>query len=95
MNATYADVCARAEVLYGRALTALAQRLAERPGDGELLFDTDRRAGRMERRFTRLTPEDNSLLIFPSDCYHQVTPVHGPANLEESHFALVAWMHRG
>ncbi|GAB6039793.1 2OG-Fe(II) oxygenase [Endothiovibrio diazotrophicus] len=64
-------------------------------GGDVLLFDTDRRAGQMETRFTRLTPEDNSLLIFPSDCYHQVTPVHGPANLEESRFALVAWMHRG
>jgi hypothetical protein len=63
-------------------------------GGDVLLFDTDRRAGRMETRFTRISPEDNRLLIFPSDCYHQVAPVHGPANLEESRFALVAWLHR-
>lgn len=62
-------------------------------GGDLLLYDTDLENRLPLARFTRLVPENNSLVLFPSSYFHQVTPIHGPREIEDGRFALVTWLH--
>ena len=58
---------------------------------GELLvFDSDIQADTYTRaRFTRVVPEDNSIVFFPSPYYHSVLPVHCPSGeFADSRFVI-------
>jgi Rps23 Pro-64 3,4-dihydroxylase Tpa1-like proline 4-hydroxylase len=49
-------------------------------GGGLLLFDTDIENNKFTTSsFTRMEPEDNTIVIFPSACYHSVIPVSCPS----------------
>jgi Rps23 Pro-64 3,4-dihydroxylase Tpa1-like proline 4-hydroxylase len=55
-----------------------------------LLFDTDVKANTFAKdRFTRVTPDDNSIIFFPSAYWHAVLPVHSPSkDFSDSRFAV-------
>ena len=62
-------------------------------GGDLLLHDTDRETGRYTGVFTRLAPLHNSIVFFPSDCYHQVTPVHGDGDdFGDGRFSVNGWI---
>lgn len=59
-----------------------------------LLFDTDTEKNIFRTRFTKLIPQNNSIVFFPSNFYHQVTPVHlKKDNFESGRFAIHGWLH--
>lgn len=46
--------------------------------------------------WTTVTPEDNSLVLFPSDAFHEVRPVHPESDaFAASRFAVTIWFHEG
>lgn len=46
--------------------------------------------------WTTVTPEDNSLVLFPSDVFHEVRPVHPESDaFADSRFAVTIWFHEG
>jgi Rps23 Pro-64 3,4-dihydroxylase Tpa1-like proline 4-hydroxylase len=46
--------------------------------------------------WTTVAPEDNSLVLFPSDAFHEVRPVHpASAAFADSRFAVTIWFHEG
>jgi hypothetical protein len=46
--------------------------------------------------WTTVTPADNSLVLFPSDAYHEVRPVHPESDaFADSRFAVTMWFHEG
>ncbi len=58
-----------------------------------LLYDTDRAAVRFELGvFTRLETMHNSLIFFPSDCYHEVLPVAGADDFADARFTVNGWL---
>jgi hypothetical protein len=60
-------------------------------GGGDLLlYDTDMAENRYTTaKFTRVQPVDNSIVFFPSSCYHGVVPVRCPSKqLADSRFAV-------
>lgn len=61
-------------------------------GGDLLLFDTHRSARRYHPlAFTRLAPEDNTLVFFPCEYFHEVTRVHCPSPaFEDGRFAVAA-----
>ena len=62
-------------------------------GGDLLLHDTDRAAGKFDLGlFSRLPPEGNSLLFFPSDCFHEILPVRGGDGFAASRFAVSGWL---
>lgn len=72
-------------------LLYLGQDAPHYRGGEVLLYDRGDEAG----RYTRIAPEHNSLLIFPSDAMHEVLPVVLPdGDLSEGRFAVVSWLHR-
>ncbi|MES2390121.1 MAG: 2OG-Fe(II) oxygenase [Acidobacteriota bacterium] len=45
--------------------------------------------------FTTIAPEQNSLLVFPSELGHEVTAVHQPTgNFADFRFVVNCWLHR-
>ena len=63
-------------------------------GGDLLLHDTDREAGCYKAGvFTRLVPLHNSIVFFPSDRYHQITPVHGVGDdFGDGRFTVNGWL---
>ncbi len=59
-------------------------------GGDLLLIDTNVEANKMTTaRFTRIIPEDNSIIIFPSNYYHCVVPVQCPSQeFADSRFVI-------
>jgi len=46
--------------------------------------------------WTTVTPEDNSLVLFPSTAFHEVRPVHTESDaFADSRFAVTMWFHEG
>ena len=72
-------------------------------GGDLLLYDTyfrpgDGKSGPEQPRFaetcTRLVPEDNRLVFFPSEFYHEVSPVSDVGeDLAGARFAINGWLH--
>ena len=63
-------------------------------GGDLLLHDTDRETGCYKAgAFTRIAPLHNSIVFFPSDCYHQITPVHGVGDdFGDGRFTVNGWV---
>jgi len=58
------------------------------------LYDTDRERDRALGKYTRLKPLNNSLLLFPSECFHQVMPVGCETEeVEDGRLTLNGWIH--
>jgi hypothetical protein len=63
-------------------------------GGDLLLYDGDTTAF-SQRHFTRVTPEDNRLVLFPSSAQHEVSMVRCPSRAyEDSRFTLNGWVNR-
>ena len=61
-------------------------------GGDLLLYDTDRQAGNFEMGvFTRIEPLRNSIVFFPSDCFHEITPVSGAEEFGDARFTVNGW----
>ena len=63
-------------------------------GGDLLLHDTDRETGRYHPTgFTRIEPLHNSIVFFPSDCWHQITPVRGAGDdFGDARFTVNGWL---
>ena len=63
-------------------------------GGDLLLFDTDVSQDSCVNKYTRVSPDNNSIIFFPSNIYHQVTPVScNSPELENGRFTLNGWLH--
>ena len=62
-------------------------------GGDLLLYDTDFEAGTAsDTAFTRIEPLRNSLVVFPSGCFHEVTPVECATNdFGDGRFTVNGW----
>ena len=59
-----------------------------------LLFDTGSEQDVYDTKHTRIMPDNNSLILFPSQYYHQVTPVScATTDIEQGRFTLNGWFH--
>ncbi len=65
-------------------------------GGALLLYDTDIENNRFTTAsFTRVEPDDNSILFFPSACYHSVVPVSCPSKeVADSRFVINGHFHK-
>ena len=63
-------------------------------GGDLLLHDTDRETRRCSFvTFTRIEPLHNCIVFFPSDCWHQITPVHGGGDdFGDGRFTVNGWL---
>jgi SM-20-related protein len=61
-----------------------------------LLFDSDIEADTLTRaRFTRIVPEDNSLVVFPCNFYHSVVRIECPGGeFADSRFTINGHVHK-
>lgn len=66
-------------------------------GGGDLLlFDTNTAKDTHASTHTRVFPNNNTVILFPSPYYHQVTPVANKNDVfEDGRFTLNGWIHRG
>jgi Rps23 Pro-64 3,4-dihydroxylase Tpa1-like proline 4-hydroxylase len=63
-------------------------------GGDLLLYDTDAQENAYSAAFTRIVPQDNSIIFFPSQYWHQVTPVHYTTDdTGDGRFTLNGWVH--
>ena len=63
-------------------------------GGDLLLFDTDPARDACGAKYTRIAPLHNSILFFPSNCYHVVLPVACEgSDFQDGRFTLNGWMH--
>jgi Rps23 Pro-64 3,4-dihydroxylase Tpa1-like proline 4-hydroxylase len=72
-------------------------RVPRRYEGGELLlFETDVRADKYSQaRFSRIVPEDNAIILFPSNFYHSVLPVRCPGGeFADSRFVLNGFVNK-
>ena len=61
---------------------------------GDLLFDTHLAENSYSKTHTRIMPQHNNLILFPSQYYHQVTPVSCAAtDIMQGRFTLNGWFH--
>jgi len=61
-------------------------------GGDLLLFDETNDQNEQRQRYVRYSPANNELLLFPSQAYHQVTPVHsGSKDFLSGRFTLNGW----
>ena len=61
-------------------------------GGDLLLHDTDREGANFEMGvFTRIEPLHNSIVFFPSDCFHEITTISGAKNFADARFTLNGW----
>jgi SM-20-related protein len=64
-------------------------------GGDLLLYDSDAAGMFSEKHFTRVTPDDNRLILFPSSAQHEVSMVRCPSRAyEDSRFTLNGWVNR-
>ena len=64
------------------------------PGGDLLLYDTDVTTDIYGSDFTRLAPLDYSLVLFPSHCHHQISPVVcETTDFANGRFTLNGWLH--
>lgn len=64
-------------------------------GGDLLLFDTNIKTDTYNNRYTRISPDHNSLIFFPSWAFHQVTPIQLATNrYDEGRFTLNGWLHK-
>ena len=61
---------------------------------GDLLLHSDVKDGLYAvSQFTRITPRNNSIVFFPSRCWHQVTPVHCETReFQDGRFTVNGWV---
>jgi hypothetical protein len=63
-------------------------------GGDLLLYDTDLDTGKFGATFTRIVPDDNRIVFFPSSFCHQVTTVRiVKPDATFGRFALTGWVH--
>ena len=63
-------------------------------GGDLLLFDTDLKKNKYIDKSTRIEPLNNSVLFFPSDFYHLVTPVLCETDrIENGRFTINGWLN--
>ena len=63
-------------------------------GGDLLLFDTDLEEDYCYPKYTRIDPLNNSIIFFPSNFYHQVTPINCETdNIEHGRFTINGWLH--
>ncbi len=63
-------------------------------GGDLVLYDTSKEAACSLSRYTRIVPRNNSLLMFPSSAYHQVTLVStSDPRPEFGRFSITGWLH--
>ena len=60
---------------------------------GDLLLHDAGRAGGAGGAFSRIEPLCNSIVFFPSDCLHEITPVACGAEFEDGRFSINGWIH--
>lgn len=81
----------------GRAVSFVIYffREPKRFAGGDLvLYDSSKEAKCSLSRYTRIIPRNNSLIMFPSTAYHQVTRVSTPDPRPESgRFSITGWLH--
>ncbi|MCG8609491.1 MAG: 2OG-Fe(II) oxygenase [Pseudomonadales bacterium] len=59
-----------------------------------LLYDTDENAHSAGTAFTQIEPENNTLLVFPSQYFHQVTPVQSSfCGFDSGRFVINGFIH--
>lgn len=64
-------------------------------GGDLLLYDTDRPGNSFELGvFTRIEPLHNSIVFFPSDCYHEITPIRTGESLADARFTVNGWINK-
>ena len=61
-------------------------------GGDLLLYDTVG-ADHRSAAFSRIDPVRNSIVFFPSDCWHEVTPVACGDEPEDGRFTINGWIH--
>ncbi len=63
-------------------------------GGDLLLYDANTKDGLLNNTFTRIIPENNTVVFFPSDRFHQVTTINSEGrDMEHSRFTLNGWFH--
>ncbi len=63
-------------------------------GGDLLLYDTNFKEDSYTNNFTRIVPENNKIIFFPSKYYHEVTRVIcKPNDFKNSRFTLNGWFH--
>lgn len=63
-------------------------------GGDLILHDSEQNSDGSSSSFTRIKPEHNSVLFFPSDAYHEVIPVQlDSTDYRDSRFTLNGWFH--
>ena len=60
---------------------------------GDLLLHDAGRAGGAVGAFSRIEPLCNSIVFFPSDCLHEITPVACGAEFGDGRFSINGWIH--
>ena len=61
---------------------------------GDLLLYDATDAGRKPRAaFSRIDPTRNSIVFFPSDCWHEIIPVACGDEPEDGRFTVNGWIH--
>lgn len=64
-------------------------------GGDLLLYDLRARPNSASATFTTIEPEQNSLLVFPSELGHEVTPIiQSTGNFADFRFVVNCWLHR-
>ena len=61
-------------------------------GGDLLLHDAGRAGGSTSRAFSRVEPFPGSIVFFPSDCLHEVTPVVCGADFGDGRFTVNGWV---
>ena len=62
-------------------------------GGDLLLYDATDAGRKPHAAFSRIDPTRNSIVFFPSDCWHEVTPVACGDELEDGRFTVNGWIH--
>jgi len=63
-------------------------------GGDLLLYDTDLERHKSLGKYTRIEPRNNSILFFPSPCFHRVMPVDLKSEeVEDGRLTLNGWIH--
>ena len=64
-------------------------------GGDFLLYDTDTKKMLMNETFTRIEPVNNSIIIFPSNCFHEVTRIScNSSDYKDGRFSYVAFLNK-
>ena len=62
-------------------------------GGDLLLHDAGRAGGSPAGAFSRIEPLCNNIVFFPSDCWHEITPVACGAEFGDGRFTVIGWVH--